>query len=65
MVACAVATGTDYTILTIARLRGGTGLGGDRRTLAHHAVAQLGPAIGVAGLLLAGLPCRSGGGRRL
>ncbi|MFC6018378.1 MMPL family transporter [Plantactinospora solaniradicis] len=49
-----VTTGTDYTILTLSRLREETRLGRDPRTAAHHTIAQAGPAIGAAGLLLTG-----------
>ncbi|GIG93249.1 hypothetical protein Pen02_81850 [Plantactinospora endophytica] len=49
-----VTTGTDYTILTLARLREEKELGKDPRTAAHHTIAQAGPAIGGAGLLLTG-----------
>ena len=49
-----VALGTDYNILMIARLREQTREGMSPRDAAAHAVAHAGPAIGSAGLILAG-----------
>jgi RND superfamily putative drug exporter len=49
-----VALGTDYNILMIARLREQTREGMSPRDAAAHAVAHAGPAIGAAGLILAG-----------
>jgi len=49
-----VALGTDYNILMIARLREQTREGMPPRQAAAHAVAHAGPAIGSAGLILAG-----------
>ncbi len=49
-----VALGTDYNILMIARLREQTRMGMSPRDAAAEAVRQAGPAIGSAGLILAG-----------
>jgi RND superfamily putative drug exporter len=49
-----VALGTDYNILMIARLREQAREGMGPHDAAAHAVAQAGPAIGAAGLILAG-----------
>ncbi|HEX4834586.1 MAG TPA: MMPL family transporter [Trebonia sp.] len=49
-----VALGTDYNILMIARLREETKEGATPREAAARAVAHAGPAIGAAGLILAG-----------
>jgi RND superfamily putative drug exporter len=49
-----VALGTDYNILMIARLREETREGRDARQAAAMALRHAGPAIGAAGLILAG-----------
>ena len=49
-----VALGTDYNILMIARLREQAREGMPPREAAANAVAHAGPAIGAAGLILAG-----------
>jgi putative drug exporter of the RND superfamily len=49
-----VALGTDYNILMIARLREQAREGMTPHDAAGHAVAHAGPAIGAAGLILAG-----------
>ncbi len=49
-----VALGTDYNILMIARLREEAREGRDARQAAAMAVRHTGPAIGAAGLILAG-----------
>jgi putative drug exporter of the RND superfamily len=49
-----VALGTDYNILMIARLREQARQGMDPRQAAANAVRHAGPAIGSAGLILAG-----------
>jgi RND superfamily putative drug exporter len=49
-----VALGTDYNILMIARLREQTRAGMSPHDAAAEAVRQAGPAIGSAGLILAG-----------
>jgi RND superfamily putative drug exporter len=49
-----VALGTDYNILMIARLREEAREGKDPRQAAAMAVRHTGPAIGAAGLILAG-----------
>ncbi|HEY7263205.1 MAG TPA: MMPL family transporter [Trebonia sp.] len=49
-----VALGTDYNILMIARLREEARAGRDARQAAAIALRQTGPAIGAAGLILAG-----------
>jgi RND superfamily putative drug exporter len=49
-----VALGTDYNILMIARLREEAREGKDARQAAAMAVRHTGPAIGAAGLILAG-----------
>ena len=49
-----VALGTDYNILMIARLREQAKEGMDPREAAAAALRQAGPAIGAAGLILAG-----------
>jgi RND superfamily putative drug exporter len=49
-----VALGTDYNILMIARLREEAREGSDARQAAALALRHTGPAIGAAGLILAG-----------
>jgi len=49
-----VALGTDYNILMIARVREEIREGAPPRVAAAHALAQAGPAIASAGLILAG-----------
>ena len=49
-----VALGTDYNILMIARVREEIREGATPRVAAAHALAQAGPAIASAGLILAG-----------
>lgn len=49
-----VALGTDYNILTTARLREETRGGRDPRTAATLALRHTGPTIGAAGVILAG-----------
>jgi RND superfamily putative drug exporter len=49
-----VALGTDYNILMIARLREEAREGRDARQAAAMALKHTGPAIGAAGLILAG-----------
>ena len=49
-----VALGTDYNILMIARLREEARAGRDPRQAAANALRHAGPAIGAAGLILAG-----------
>jgi RND superfamily putative drug exporter len=49
-----VALGTDYNILMIARLREEAREGRDARQAAAMALRHTGPAIGAAGLILAG-----------
>ena len=49
-----VALGTDYNILMISRLREGAREGMSPREAAANALAHAGPAIGAAGVILAG-----------